>query len=165
VVREHRLTGRWAAAAALTALLAFAAAGCGGGGSSETPSAFIKRILRLEIAGQWAKQWEDLNPGHQKLISQEQFVTCSRRQKTTLGTPASTITVKSVKDAPLDVRGVSEDTSKLLTVELVPTPGAAPETFHIHVVRDNGRWTWILGPDYLEALAHKKCVDGSPLPP
>jgi hypothetical protein len=164
MARDRRLTGCWAVAVALTALLAFTAAGCGGG-SSESPGAFITSVLRQEIAGQWAKQWETLNPGHQKLISQEQFVTCSRRQKTTLGTPASTITVKSVKDVPLDVRGVSEDTSKLVTVELVPTPGAAPETFHIHVVRDNGKWTWILGPDYLEALAHEKCVDGSPLPP
>jgi hypothetical protein len=98
-------------------------------------------------------------------MSQEQFVTCSRRQQTTLGTPESKITVKSVTDVPIDVRGIPEHTAKLLTVELVPTPGAAPETFHIHVVSHDGKWTWILGPDYLTALAHKKCIDGSPLPP
>jgi hypothetical protein len=73
--------------------------------------------------------------------------------------------VKSVQDEPIDVRGVPEHTSKVVTVVLVPTPGAQAETFHIHVVRADGRWTWILGPDYLKALAHGECLDGSPLPP
>jgi hypothetical protein len=99
------------------------------------------------------------------LISQDQYVTCSERQKTSLGTPDATIKVKSVEDAPLAAKGVPETTSKLLTVSFVPTTGAAPETFHIHVVRDNGKWTWILTPAFLQALADKKCLDGSPLPP
>jgi hypothetical protein len=40
-------------AVALAAVLAAVASGCGSG---ESPSAFITRILREEIAGQWAKQ-------------------------------------------------------------------------------------------------------------
>jgi hypothetical protein len=143
-------------------VLASIAAGCGG---SQSPGDFITGVLRQEIAGQWAKQWESLNPGHQKLISQDQYVTCSKRARTSIGTPEATIKVQKVEDAPIDVHGLPERTSKLVTVKFIPTPGAAQETFHIHVVRDNGKWTWILGRDYLDALAAGKCPDGSRLPP
>ena len=81
-------------------MLAGVVAGCGGGGNNETAGAFITRILREEIAGQWAKQWDDLNPGHKRLITQDQYVLCSKGLKTSVGTASATIKVKSVKDEP-----------------------------------------------------------------
>jgi hypothetical protein len=140
-------------------------AGCGGSGGGETAGAFITRILREEIAGQWAKQWDDLNPGHKRLITRNQYVHSSKGQKTSVGTPSATIKVRSVRDEPLHVRGVAQHTASVVTVVLVPTKGAAPETFRLHAVRDHGRWTWILGAQFLESLARGKCLDGSPLPP
>jgi hypothetical protein len=155
---------RAAALLALAAAFAGLVAGCGSGSGKESAGTFITRILNEEIDGQWGKQWDELNPGHQRLITRTQYILCSKGSPTQVGTSSATIDVKGTREAPLDVRGIAEHTATVVTVDLTPTAGAQPETLQLHVVRAGGRWTWILGSAALDALQHHKCPDGSRLP-
>jgi hypothetical protein len=137
-------------------------AGCGGSKGGD-PGAFATHVLREEISGQWAAQWDELNPGHQKLITRKEYVACSTSLGTNFATGKETLDVVSIKDVPLHVRNVPEHTAKLVTVRLSHVPGQAAITYHVHAVHDAGRWTWILGASFLDAIAHGRCLDGSPL--
>src|SRR5204863_3383854 len=108
----------------LVALLALAAlaAGCGGTAAhiaapkASGPGLFMTRILREEISGQWSRQWRDLHPAHQALISQAQYVACSQRMGTDFATGQEVFRVLDVRDEPIDVKGVPQRTSKLVTI-------------------------------------------------
>jgi hypothetical protein len=151
--------------AALLGGAACAAALAGCGGSGESAGAFMTRILQDEINGRWAAQWGELHPGHRKLITRAQYVICSEAMATNIGTGKEKLTVSSVRDQPIHVRGVPEQTAKLVTIRLAGLAGQTPVVYHLHAVRDGGRWTWILGPAFLDALAHGQCLDGLPLRP
>jgi hypothetical protein len=131
--------------------------------AAETPGGFITRILRDEIHGQWALQWQSLHPGHQKLITESQYVACSRVMGTDFATGNEVFRVLSVRDDPIAVRGVPQRTSKLVTITLRQRDKANGLTYHLHAVRVHGRWTWILGKRFLSSLAQGRCLDGSPL--
>jgi hypothetical protein len=160
------LTG--AAAAAAIALLA---AGCGGGGATganDKPTVggagvFMTRILREEISGQWGRQWSDLHPAHQALITQSQYIACSRRMGTNIATGHEVFRVLDVRDEAISVRGVPEHTSKLVTINFHEPGSSNGLTYHMHAVNAGGHWVWILGGRFLSALSHGQCLDGSPL--
>ncbi|MDX6486183.1 MAG: hypothetical protein QOF43_1336 [Gaiellaceae bacterium] len=124
--------------------------------------AFMTRILREEISGQWNLQWHELHPAHQKLITQAQYVACSRRMGTNFATGKEIFRVLDIRNEPIDVKGVPQRTSKLVTVTF-REPGKTGLTYHMHAVSVRGRWTWILGGRFLNALSRGRCLDGSPL--
>ena len=151
-------------AVALVALLVVAA-GCGGAGAStpkEGVGTFMTRILREEINGQWSKQWSELHPGHQKLITRAQYVACSRQMGTNVATGRERFHVLAVRDVAIHVEGVPQKTSKLVTISF-KTPGIAPLMYRLHAVDVSGRWAWILGDRFIAAVDRGKCLDGSPL--
>jgi hypothetical protein len=147
------------------ALLAAAAAcgvslaGCGG--ASESAGTFVTRILREEIQGEWAAQWTELHPGQQRLISKAQYVRCSERLGTNVGTGHETYSIQSVHSQKIDVEGVPERTAKLVTIRV--KGGGIASTFHLHAVLHDGHWRWILAPEFLAAISHGRCLDGSRL--
>jgi len=153
--------------ATVVVALALVVAGCGGGGGSTAPSesagTFITRILSEELHGEWARQWTELHPGHQKLITQAQYVACSRSLGTNIATGKEIFHVLAIEDDPIHVRGVPQRTSKLVTITVHQRGDASGLTYRLHAVAVDGRWTWILGPRFLDELAHGRCLDGSRL--
>jgi len=156
-----------AAATVLAALLAgsaatvHAATAAHGAPAQETAAAFVTRILREELRGQWTRQWDELHPGHQQLITEAQYVACSRGLATSLG--SEVLTVVGVHSTRIRVENVPQQTAKIvaITMRRPGTPDAV--TFRIHAVRVDGRWAWILGRPFLQAIAQGRCLDGSPL--
>lgn len=165
--RMHRIV----AVGALAAILAALAAGCGGAKrAASAPSAsvgevgtFMTRILREEIRGQWSRQWQELHPAHQALISQSQYVACSRRMGTDFATGHEVFHVLDVRDEAIKVRGVPQRTSKLVTINFREPGKPNGLTYHMHAVNAGGHWVWILGDRFLSAVSHGQCLDGSPL--
>ena len=145
-------------------LVVLVAAACGSGSAAprESVGVFMTRILREEINGQWSKQWTELNPGHQKLITQSQYVACSRAIGTNIGNGKEVFHVLAVQDEPIHVTGVSEKTAKLVTISF-GRPGITPLTYRLHAVAVDGHWTWILGSAFIAQVEHGRCLDGSPL--
>lgn len=123
---------------------------------------FITRILREEINGQWAKQWTELHPGHQKLIGRGAYVACSRGMATNFGTGREVFHVLDVVDDPIHVDGVPQRTSKLVTISFKPA-GSSALTYRLHAVAVGARWAWILGGRFLQQVEHGRCLDGTPL--
>lgn len=153
-------------ALALLVLLAAVVAGCGGGGVAtpkEKPGVFITRILREEINGQWARQWSELHPGHQQLISRAAYVACSREMATNIGTGSEVFRVLDVRDEPIDVEGVPQKTSKLVTISFRRRGAANALTYRLHAVAVSGRWVWILGARFITQVESGRCLDGTPL--
>ena len=147
-------------------MLAVAVAGCGSGSAApkEPVGTFMTRILREEIDGQWGRQWSELNPGHQKLISRAQYIACSRSIGTNIGTGKEVFHVLAVQDDPIHVAGVPQRTAKLVTISF-RSPGVPALTYRLHAVAVNGRWTWILGGPFLTQVEHGRCLNGAPLVP
>jgi len=154
---------------ALGAVLALLASGCGGGGAatapSENPGVFITRILSEELNGQWSRQWSELHPGHQKLISRLQYVECSRSIGTNIATGKEVFRVLAVDDQAIHVRGVPQRTAKLVTINVRQrgTGAATGLTYRLHAVAVDGRWRWILGDRFLSQIARGRCLDGTRL--
>jgi hypothetical protein len=148
------------AAAALAALVLAPAAAP----AMETPGGFITRILRDEIHGQWSVQWQSLHPGHKALITEAQYVACSKTMGTDFATGDEVLRVLRVRNDPIDVRGVPQRTSKLVTITLRQRSKQSGLTYNMHAVKVDGRWAWILGKRFLSSLAQGRCLDGSPLP-
>jgi hypothetical protein len=146
------------------AVLVAVAAGCGSAAATprEGVGVFMKRILREEIGGQWSKQWTELHPGHQKLITRAQYVACSREMGTNVGTGKEVFHVLAVEDEAIHVQGVPQKTAKLVTISF-KEPGVTPLTYRLHAVAVSGHWAWILGDRFLAALDKGRCLDGSPL--
>lgn len=148
----------------LALVVAVAAAGCGGTSApSERVGAFVTRILREEINGQWAEQWKELHPAHQQLITRTQYVTCSRQIGTDIATGGEIFKVLDVRDAPIDVAHVPQHTSKLVTISLRQPGSTGPLTYRVHAVAVGGRWAWVLGQKFLSQLSRGRCLDGSRL--
>jgi len=155
-------------AVALAAAVTAGTAGAAGGRSAvrapvETPGAFIKRILKEEIHGQWAQQWRELHPGHRALITRAQYVACSRGMGTDFATGKEVFRVLGVRDEPIHVRGVPQRTSKVVTIMFREPSKPSGLTYHLHAVVSGDRWAWILGGKFLSELAQGRCLDGSRL--
>ncbi|HXR12321.1 MAG TPA: hypothetical protein VN770_08500 [Gaiellaceae bacterium] len=146
-------------------LVVLVAAACGSGSAAprESVGLFMTRILREEINGQWSKQWNELTPGHQKLITRSQYVACSRAMGTNIGNGKEVFRVLAVQNDPIHVTGVPQKTAKLVTISF-RRPGIAPLTYRLHAVAVGGRWTWILGNAFITQVEHGRCLDGSRLP-
>jgi hypothetical protein len=149
------------------ALVCMLAAGCGGGGAAakphEQPGAFVQRILREEINGQWGKQWGELHSAHKLLITRAQYVACSSGMGTNISEGKEVFHVDDVRDEAIKVQDVPERTSKVVTMTM-RVSGKAPLTYRVHAVDDGGRWSWILGNRFLAQINRDRCLDGSPLP-
>lgn len=132
-------------------------------GPQETPGGFITRILKEEIHGQWARQWAELHPGHRALITRSQYVACSRGIGTDFATGKEVFSVLGVRDESIDVRGVPQRTSKVVTITFHQPGKTSGLTYHLHAVAVGRHWTWILGVPFLSKLEQGRCPDGSPL--
>lgn len=157
-----------AAGAAVLAAATLGAALAGGtaGGAPAVPEgagAFVTRVLREELTGQWARQWDSLHPGHKKLITRAQYVACSRSMGTNIGTGDETYRVLAVEGDRIDVFAVPQRDSKIVTIQYRSPISKASPRFAMHAVAVNGKWTWILGKRFLAAVARGECLDGSPL--
>lgn len=146
------------------AVLVAVAAGCGSAGATprEGVGIFMTRILREELNGQWSKQWSELHPGHQKLITRSQYVACSRAMGTNIATGKEIFHVLAVQDEAIHVQNVPQKTAKLVTIAF-KEPGATPLTYRLHAVAVAGHWAWILGDRFLAAVNKGRCLNGSPL--
>jgi len=145
------------------ALLGATAATASSGAKHESAGAFMTRILREELNGQWAQQWSELHPGHKKLISREQYIACSRQLATNIGTGRETYRVLATADDAIDIFGVPQHAAKLVTIRFHTPGNSTRPTYRLHAVPVRGHWTWVLGGRFLRAVQHGQCMDGTPL--
>jgi hypothetical protein len=140
-----------ASAALVVLLLSHARPGLGGGDSSprNDPAAFVSRIVGLIVADDYAAAWRSLNPAHQEIAPQSEYVECELT--TRVGSSLKSIDVVRVADRLLRIPGASQSvTAKAITlrIEIVSPALGTSETFKqtFNAVPEGSDWTWILTP-------------------
>jgi hypothetical protein len=150
-----------ATAATAAAVWAVAAAPARPPVPAEPAGAFAVHILRLEVTGRWNEQYRLLNRGHRGLITQRQYVACSRPLGTAIG--PQRFVVRDTQLVPIHVPHVAAQMGALVTIEMQRPGSKQAATLHVHAVPDHGQWTWILGKSFLQSLSGGRCLYGAPL--
>lgn len=136
------------------ALLATIGVACGGGDGDkeggDSPDAAILRLFDQLDKGQWGRQWEDLHPAHQAVVSRDSFIACASEVQIDL----DSVEVLEVYDEPVSVEGASLP-SKAVTVRLEAGPSSDEQTFHLLDVE--GEWRWVMSDDALTAYRAGEC--------
>src|SRR5262245_53902836 len=129
-----------------------ALAGCGGSGQNTTtaepaeqPGEFIERVLGHYVKQEPGRSWDLLHPGHQSFVSREKFVAC-RSDLFPSTVKLDSIKVEGVDEESMDVPGIPQETSKLVTYVMTLRLGEETQaaTLGTRIVLVNGRWRWIL---------------------
>ena len=131
--------------------------------TAEAPGTFMIRILREELTGQWGRQWSELHPGHQRLITRAQYIACSRELATNIGTGHEVYNVLQTANDAIHIFGVPQRTAKVVTISFHTPGNNSTPTYRMHAVSVGGHWSWVLGGRFLRAVQHGRCMDGSAL--
>jgi hypothetical protein len=159
---------RWSLVAALVAVFAVSAAvtvlvfqGLPGGSStpSESPSAFVSRVVTQIVGDDYAGAWQTLYPPHQAVAESDEYVSCEMR--TPVGWKLRSISVVRVRDRTLRVPGDSEASgAKAVTLRLRLSKAGAKNVFThtFNAVAVGSHWAWILTPSRYELYRSDSCT-------
>ncbi len=146
-----------AAAAVVAVAVAVAAAAIvlsGGGGAATSAAAstpdvsrFMTDVVGSVVRNDYADAWSMLNPEHQRVAPEREYIKCERLNPITV--TLSAVRILSVNDRWFAMPG--RDTpvhGKEIRVRLTlanPKTEERAQSFHVfHVVRVGSHWTWIL---------------------
>ncbi len=130
-------------------------AGCGGrsaktsGGVPPTPARTesagdaLTRQLGFIEKGQWGRNWDELHPAQQAIISRDHYQECAQRAGHVFN--ITNVKVLETYDEPTDIPGTTlHAPSTAVTVELtVDQPGQAKtQKTTLHEFLVDGRWRW-----------------------
>lgn len=124
----------------LIAALGAALAACGGGSSdksTETAGDAVKRQFAFISDGQFGREWDELHPADQAVVSRDHFERCGAGKSVNI----DSVTVKETYDDTITVAG-ADTASKAVTVEL--KSGSAKDTRTFHEVMVDGKWRWVI---------------------
>jgi hypothetical protein len=151
-------------------MLLVLAAGCGGGGSSgpesavasvEGPDDMLKRVLTLHFKGNYRRAYDDLHPGHQALVTRDNYAYCLGRE---LATTKLRVRTLGMTDLPLIRDGIPETEAKEVKLRLTAVSGQMRDSWaqSFRAVRKDGRWTWILPAHDVAAYRAGRCPSEQP---
>lgn len=146
----------------LTALVA----GCSGGdgdepqtaaASAEGPDDMLKRVLSLHFKGQYRRAYDDLHPGHQAIVTRDNYAFCQGDAVTT--TRLKRARTLAITDMPLTRVGIPEKAAKEVRLRLTAVSGRMSDSWaqSFRAVRTDGRWAWILPADDIGAYRAGRC--------
>jgi hypothetical protein len=141
-------------------------AGCGSSNAKpkDDPGVFAVRVVDQITHNRYTTAWDDLHPTDQKVAPSTEYVQCE--QRTPVLTAPLSARVVSVSDESVGIGDGSFVQSKAVHVRLGFAGG-----FHlvhtVHVVAEDGKWTWILPPWRFRDYRADKCPGdaGSSPPP
>jgi hypothetical protein len=144
--------------AVLLVVLVALAAGCALTEDSEDheAGAAVKTLLEKEYFGDYGGAWDRLHPGHQRLVTREEYDEC-RRGIDVQGTLESVL-VLDVEDSPLTVHGLPPNTpAKQVQVRVVTDE--SEYTADYHVVRVGDEWRWVLSDRAARGFERTDCPE------
>jgi hypothetical protein len=148
----------------LLLLAVLAVAGCGSSAAQpkDDPSGFAVKVLGLIVHNQYTDAWGDLHPVDQDVAPLAEYVQCETRSPV-LAMPRTT-KVLEVTDESIGLGDGSFVQSKAVAVQL-GFAGGFQLVHTVHVVAENGKWTWILPAWRFRDYKADKCpVDAGPSP-
>jgi hypothetical protein len=157
-----------AAVLAVAVALAAGAIALSGGGSATSAAAttpdvsrFMTRVVSSVVRNDYASAWATLNPEHQRVAPEREYIKCERLNpiKVTL----SAVRILSVNDRWFVMPGRDKPVhGKEIRVRLTlanPKTEERAQSFHVfHAVREGSRWTWILPQSAYDLYRTDSCV-------
>ncbi len=135
-----------------------------GAGAARPPEAatFAERVVRLVAANRYAEAWQRLYPAHQQLASQPEYVRCELLSP--IPGRLRSVRILHVRNERVHVPGESEPVDgAAVKVRLVIAGLARVVVTHtFHVVRADGRLSWILPPSRYARYLYGQCPDSPP---
>ena len=130
----------------------------------ESAGAFVKRHLQYEVNGEWGRDWDELHPLQQRVITRSQYVYCKEGEFKYRGN--ETVRVDDTYDNPIDVPGIPAARIMGASVAIL-SPGETREigdtNFTDHAVKVEDGWRWILTGRELDVYRRGACLDGTKL--
>jgi hypothetical protein len=127
---------------ALLLAAALLVAGCGSTSKPKgDPGVFATKVVGLIVHNKYSAVWDDLHSSDQKVAPFSEYVGCETRSPV-IAVPR-TVKVLSVNDESVGLGNGTFVDSKAVDVRL-GFAGGFKVTHTVHVVADNGKWTWIL---------------------
>lgn len=141
------------------------AAGCGGSSGAperatagaEGPDDMLKRVLTLHFKGHYRRAYDDLHPGHQALVTRENYAYCLDQELPT--TDLQRVRTLGISDMPLYRDGIPETEAKEVRLRLTAVMGSMRDSWaqSFRAVRTDGRWAWILPAKDVDAYRAGRC--------
>jgi len=146
-------------------LAAVLVAGCGAAKRpKDDPGAFATKVVDLIVHNKYSDAWGDLHPVDQQVAPSSEYVGCETRNPV-IAVPR-TMKVLGVKDESIGIGDGTFVDSKAVAVRL-GFAGNFKVTHTVHVVANDGEWTWILPAWRYHDYKSDTCPTdaGSPPPP
>ena len=140
-------------------VLAFHGLGGGAASPSESPSAFVSRVVSQIVSDDYAGAWQTLYPPHQAVAASDEYVSCEMQSP--VGWKLRSISVVRVKDRTLRVPGDSDTSAaKAVTLRLRLSNAGAKNAFThtFNAVAVGSHWTWILTPSRYALYRSDSCA-------
>lgn len=158
--------------------VALAAAGCGGDGGDDSrgdgtttaaatseaaprpeqdPGEFFEQLFGFYFAGDYARAWGLLHPGHRAVVPRPLFERCLGSLLEGSGIELEDVAVIGRRDEAIDLPAVPERRATAVTIRLTVTNAFGDRedtTPTYNLVPVGGRWTWVLGRE--EVLAYQR---------
>jgi hypothetical protein len=123
-------------------LAAVLVAGCGAPKQpKDDPGLFATKVVDLIVHNKYSAAWGDLHPVDQDVAPSGEYVGCETRNPV-IAVPR-TMNVLSVKDESVGIGDGTFVDSKAVAIRL-GFAGNFKVTHTVHVVANDGKWTWIL---------------------
>lgn len=133
-------------------------AGCGGDGDAakDTPETALRRHIAYVDKGQWGRDWDDLHPIQQAIVTKDAYVRCSGKTNRT-GSLTVTKVLETYQEEDALPGSPTRVQSTAITYEIEATSGDRKETgkrtSHYYLVE--GKWRWALSDP--EAYTAGRC--------
>ena len=122
----------------------------------EAESAILRQFDYVN-KGQFGRQWDELHPAHQAIVTKSAFVTCNDDTNFDFNVEI----VESYEEF-VAVAELGEVDTAAVTVNIEGNigafglPGETTDTFH-EILGDDGEWKWVTTQDTLDAYAAGNC--------
>jgi hypothetical protein len=132
------------------------------GSPNESAAAFFKRHVQYGIKGEWRRDWDELHPLHQRLISRSQYDYCQSGEVGYVGDEI--VRVTDTYESRNDVLGIPQQKTMAAEIELGRPGATGGATYTLQALRVGGRWRWLLFNEAVKAYRRGECLDGTKLP-
>lgn len=123
---------------------------CGSDDSGESAGDAVLRQFGYLRAGQFDREWEELHPAHQAIVSKEAWLSC-------VGGGSFDFDAIIVKDTYAETLDIPEIGEVETTAVVVQFDGARTGTDTLHEISTDEGWRWTMAKDGLDAYADGAC--------
>jgi len=130
---------------------------CGGGSSDDgSPGNAVRRQFGYIDKGQWGREWDELHPQHQAIVSRSDFVNCNADNNLDID-----VEIVDTYEETIDVPELGVTDTTAVTVDITGNigffglPDESTDTFH--EINVDGEWRWVLSQDNLDSYSAGDC--------